>query len=87
MNKALIIGHQWPEPNSSAAGTRMLQLIGCLQSGGYAVEFACAASASEFAVDLESMQVFLCICFVIIVLISIRHSDFRILWIFQHSII
>jgi O-antigen biosynthesis protein len=57
MNKALIIGHQWPEPNSSAAGTRMLQLIGCLQSGGYAVEFACAASASEFAVDLESMQV------------------------------
>jgi hypothetical protein len=29
--KILIIGSVWPEPNSSAAGTRMLQLISFLK--------------------------------------------------------
>jgi hypothetical protein len=29
--KFLIIGSVWPEPNSSAAGTRMLQLISLLK--------------------------------------------------------
>jgi len=35
MKKLLIIGWVWPEPNSSAAGSRMLQLIQYFQSQAY----------------------------------------------------
>lgn len=54
MNKILIIGLVWPEPNSSAAGTRMLQLIDLFLEREYEVTFACAATKSEFSFPLES---------------------------------
>lgn len=53
MKKLLVIGFVWPEPNSSAAGTRMLQLIGMFQNQGYEVTFASAAQDSNFMVDLS----------------------------------
>jgi len=53
----LIIGLVWPEPNSSAAGTRMVQLINVFLENRYTVVFASAATKSAFSADLVSMGV------------------------------
>jgi glycosyltransferase involved in cell wall biosynthesis len=55
--KILIISSVWVEPNSSAAGSRMLQLIRFFQSEKYDVEYASIASESEFSFDLSSLGV------------------------------
>ncbi|MBW1619301.1 MULTISPECIES: glycosyltransferase [Empedobacter] len=52
MKKLLIIGQVWPEPTSSAAGTRMIQLIDCFQKAEFEITFACAASKSDYSFDL-----------------------------------
>jgi glycosyltransferase involved in cell wall biosynthesis len=59
MNKKriLVIGPVWPEPASSAAGTRMIQLIGLFIIEGYEVHFASAASKSDFSFDLKGLGV------------------------------
>lgn len=49
----LIIGTIWPEPDSSAAGRRMLQLINLFRQQGWDVTFATSASESEFKADLK----------------------------------
>jgi len=53
----LIIGFVWPEPNSSAAGGRMMQLISLFQKQGFAVTFASPAQDSDFMIDLTTFQV------------------------------
>lgn len=53
----LIIGSVWPEPNSSAAGGRMMQLISLFQEQGYTITFASPAQDSEFMVDLSEFNV------------------------------
>lgn len=55
--KILIISSVWVEPNSSAAGSRMLQLIRFFQSEKYIVEYASIASESEFSFDLSSLGI------------------------------
>lgn len=50
----LIIGYVWPEPNSSAAGIRMMQLIELFQTQGWKITFASAADETDFMVDFES---------------------------------
>jgi glycosyltransferase involved in cell wall biosynthesis len=55
--KLLIIGKVWPEPNSSAAGSRMMELINLFRSYGYTVSFASAASDSNYAVNLADYEV------------------------------
>jgi len=55
VKKVLIIGLVWPEPTSSAAGTRIIQLVQMFLSAGYAVTFASAASKSEFSFDLPGI--------------------------------
>ncbi|HMI08166.1 MAG TPA: glycosyltransferase family 4 protein [Flavobacterium sp.] len=55
MQNVLIIGFVWPEPNSSAAGTRMLQLIALFQEQGWKVTFASAAADSDFMFDVTSI--------------------------------
>lgn len=55
--KVLIIGFVWPEPTSSAAGTRIIQLIQFFLSSGHEVIFASAASKSEFSFNLVGMGV------------------------------
>jgi glycosyltransferase involved in cell wall biosynthesis len=57
IQKLLIIGFVWPEPNSSAAGGRMLQLIAQFQQQGFAITFASPAMDSDFMVDLASLNV------------------------------
>ena len=48
-----MIGHVWPEPTSSAAGWRILQLIRLFISNKYEVSFACAATKSPHSYPLE----------------------------------
>lgn len=55
--KLLIIGLVWPEPASSAAGTRMIQLVDLFLAQGYQVTFASAASKSEFSYDFSNTSV------------------------------
>lgn len=50
----LIIGSVWPEPGSSAAGRRMMQLISLFQSEGWEITFASSASDSAYSTDLEN---------------------------------
>lgn len=53
----LIIGKVWPEPKSSAAGSRMIQLIKKLYAEELKICFASAASKSEYSADLSSWNV------------------------------
>ncbi|WP_310378540.1 glycosyltransferase [Flavobacterium sp.] len=53
----LIIGFVWPEPNSSAAGGRMLQLILLFKEQGFSITFASPALDSEYMIDFESIGV------------------------------
>lgn len=50
--KILIIGMVWPEPTSSAAGTRMVQLIDFFLTVPYQITFACAATKSDYSANL-----------------------------------
>tara|TARA_B110000881_G_scaffold200292_1_gene198509 strand:- start:1027 stop:2268 length:1242 start_codon:yes stop_codon:yes gene_type:complete len=65
----LIIGYVFPEPNSSAAGTRMLQLIDFFINQNYTVVFATSCKKSTNAFDLESLNVQ-------VVEILLNHSSF-----------
>ncbi|MEQ9279202.1 MAG: glycosyltransferase [Balneola sp.] len=55
--KVLIIGTVWPEPESSAAGSRMMQLIEFFQENALEVTFACSASNLEFSEDLKTLGI------------------------------
>lgn len=57
MQQILFIGKVWPEPNSSAAGSRTLQLIELFLNRGYQVAFACAANESEFSSNLLELGI------------------------------
>ena len=53
----LIIGAVWPEPNSTAAGTRMLQLIQLFLAAQYRITFASASAESSHRFPLEDLEV------------------------------
>jgi glycosyltransferase involved in cell wall biosynthesis len=53
----LVIGFVWPEPNSSAAGTRMEQLLILFKLWGWKVTFATPAMESDFMIDLTAIGV------------------------------
>ncbi|MFN0292115.1 glycosyltransferase [Pedobacter helvus] len=55
--KVLFIGLVWPEPTSSAAGTRILQLVKLFLANGDEVHFASAAAKTDFSFELESLRV------------------------------
>ena len=57
MNSLLIIGQTFPEPTTTAAGVRMLQLIEMFTSHGYGITFASSASSSEKSFHLNSIGV------------------------------
>src|SRR5690554_5367129 len=58
MNKSLlVIGYVWPEPKSSAAGSRMLQIIDLFQSENYNITFASPCAKSDNAFNLESIGI------------------------------
>jgi glycosyltransferase involved in cell wall biosynthesis len=53
----LIIGFVWPEPKSSAAGSRMMQLIELFLADGYEITFGCTAQNLEFSEDLSILGI------------------------------
>jgi glycosyltransferase involved in cell wall biosynthesis len=57
IKKLLIIGFVWPEPNSSAAGGRMMQLISIFKQNGFEITFVSATLDSDFMVDLSEFGV------------------------------
>ncbi|BAO56416.1 glycosyltransferase [Nonlabens marinus] len=58
MHNLLIIGYIWPEPNRTAAGYRMLQLIDLFIDQGYQITFCSAAKIkSTSRIPLESRGV------------------------------
>jgi len=57
MKNLLIIGYVWPEPNSSAAGSRMMQLIKFFQWQGYHVTFSSPAQRTEHMIDLAKQDI------------------------------
>ena len=52
--KLLVIGYVWPEPKSSAAGSRMMQLLEVFLKQNYQVVFSSPALQSEHMVKLET---------------------------------
>lgn len=57
MISVLLIGHTFPEPFTTAAGGRTMQLIGLFQEMGCAIHFAATASPSKYAEDLSSQGI------------------------------
>lgn len=57
MEKVLIIGTVFPEPASSAAGNRMMQLIAIFLRQGWQITFASPAAESGFSADLGSLGI------------------------------
>jgi glycosyltransferase involved in cell wall biosynthesis len=57
MNQLVIIGSVWPEPKSTAAGSRILQLISLFQEQGYEITFMCSAARSDYSFDLSQISV------------------------------
>lgn len=53
----LVLGFVWPEPKSSAAGNRMMQLIELFQRENYEITFASTAQNLEFSEDVSSIGV------------------------------
>ena len=67
--KLLILGHTIPEPTTTAAGSRMLQLITLFQEEGYIIHFATSALQNPRSIDLKSIDVTLDI-------IQLNHPSF-----------
>jgi len=57
MKDLLIIGFVWPEPKSTAAGSRMLQLIELFQNNNYKITFVCTASKTKNSFNLEELNI------------------------------
>lgn len=56
-NTILVIGHVWPEPNSSAAGAHALSLLRLFKRQDWRVIFASPAQKTDHMVDLASENV------------------------------
>ena len=57
MKKLLIIGFVWPEPHTTAAGTRILQLINVFQENGLEIHFASSASKTNHSYDFNEIGI------------------------------
>ena len=57
MQHVLIIGKVWPEPQSSAAGSRTMQLIELFKELNWKVSFATATGQSQYAANLLALNV------------------------------
>jgi len=53
----LVLGFVWPEPKSSAAGNRMMQLIELFQAEHFEITFASTAQNLEFSEDVSALGV------------------------------
>lgn len=68
--KLLIIAQVWPEPLTTAAGGRILQLIHCFRKQGYHITAASTAAKSQHSLVLSELQIEK-------VAIQLNHSSFN----------
>ena len=57
MKKLLVIGFVWPEPTTTAAGNRMLQLLQAFLSNDYQITFVSTAQKTAYSHDLERIGI------------------------------
>ena len=57
MKRLLAIGHIWPEPSTTAAGNRMLQLLRAFLDRDYEITFASVAVRTEYSHDLTTLGI------------------------------
>ena len=57
MKQLLVIGHIWPEPSTTAAGNRMLQLLKAFLHKDYAITFASVAAKTKYTHDLLQLGI------------------------------
>ncbi len=57
MKKLLVIGYVWPEPASSAAGSRMMQLLKIFLDKNWKIWYASPAANSLYAEKLEDLSI------------------------------
>jgi glycosyltransferase involved in cell wall biosynthesis len=57
MKKVLIIGFVWPEPSTTAAGARMIQLIDVFQENGMEIHFVSTATKTNQSYDFSKIEV------------------------------
>lgn len=57
MKNLIIIGTVFPEPQSTAAGSRMLQLMDLFLEMGFKISFLSAANISEFSHDFQNLAI------------------------------
>ena len=57
MKRLLVIGQIWPEPTTTAAGNRMLQLLEAFLTQGYQITFASTSSKTTHSADLTTLGV------------------------------
>lgn len=55
--RVLIIGKTWPEPGSTAAGRRVIDITRAFCEAGHHVTFASAAQPNEHSFDLKELEV------------------------------
>lgn len=55
--RLLVIGYVWPEPNSSAAGSRMMQLLDCFYKNQWQISFASPAQQTDHMADLSTLGI------------------------------
>lgn len=53
----LLIAKNWPEPNSTAAGRRTLDLLSLFSAANYDIHIASAAEKTPFQADLDEKQI------------------------------
>ncbi|MFT2111877.1 glycosyltransferase [Marinomonas sp. 2405UD68-3] len=53
----LVIGYVWPEPNSSAAGSRMMQLLTSYRAQNWSITFASPAQKTEHMINLDILGI------------------------------
>ncbi len=58
LNKLLVIGHTFPEPSTTAAGSRMMQLISMFQNWEWKITFAAAATKTPYSEDLKLQGIY-----------------------------
>ncbi len=57
MKTLLIIGHTFPEPTTTAAGSRMIQIISLFEKDNYRIVFSSTASLSEKSITFKNTSI------------------------------
>ncbi len=57
LQKVLIIGLIWPEPDATAAGARTLQIIQFFKEQGYHITFSSASAKSSYSASIEELGI------------------------------